>query len=80
MVLSAKAKRQARVVSLPVHNPPLKKKKKHFKLGGPGIVLMITLGFAVYSFGGQMAETYNVQREVKEIQQEMEQLKRKMRS
>ncbi len=77
MVLSAKAQKQAMVVNLPSRNRLPRAKKRKLKLGGPGLVLLVMLGFAVYSFGGQVAQTYKVQTEMKKLQQQMDQLKKR---
>lgn len=79
MVLSARAKRQSKIVSLPVHEPPKKKKRRKLKpkLKGPGLVIGLLLLFALYSFGGQLVESHNVQQEIQKIQQEMEELQKK---
>jgi len=75
MVLSAKVKKPDKVMGLPTARKEAPRKKAGFKLKGPGVILMILLGFIFYSFGGQVIEIYNVQHEVKQLQKQMDDLR-----
>jgi len=74
MVLSAKVRKNEKVVGFPVTTKP-KRNNLKFKLKGPSVILLILLGFLFYSFGGQVVEMYNVQKELKNIQAQMDELK-----
>lgn len=73
MVLSAKVNKAEPSAGVPLIKKGIKKKK--YKLKGPSIILLILLGFIFYSFGGQMVEMYNVRHEIKNIQNQMDELK-----
>ncbi|MFA5881523.1 MAG: septum formation initiator family protein [Eubacteriales bacterium] len=77
MVLSAKVKKTGKAGKMLVSDRGQQRKRKKFKLKGPSVVLLIILGFIFYSFGGQMAEMYNVQHEIKKIQDQMDELRLK---
>lgn len=77
MVLSAKVKRTEKIVDMPVNRKVPKRRKLKFKLNGPSVVLLLILGFIFYSFGGQVVEMYNVQHELKNIKEQMEEVKTK---
>jgi len=77
MVLSAKVKKTGKAGKMLVSDRGQQRKRKKFKLKGPSVVLLIILGFIFYSFGGQMAEMYNVQHEIKKIQDQVDELRLK---
>lgn len=77
MVLSAKVKKTGKAGKMSVSDRGQPRKRKRFKLKGPSVVLLIILGFIFYSFGGQMAEMYNVQHEIKKIQDQVDELRLK---
>lgn len=77
MVLSAKVKKNEKIVGLPVRPQQSKRRSLKFNLKGPSVILLILLGFIFYSFGGQVVEMYNVQKELKNIQVQMDDLRAK---
>ena len=77
MVLSAKVRKDEKVVGFPAATTKPKRSNLKFKLKGPSVILLILLGFLFYSFGGQVVEMYNVQKELKNIQVQMDDLRTK---
>lgn len=78
MVLSAKIRKADKIVDIPItKKKQTPKKKLKFKLGGPGLIFLVILGFIFYSFGGQMFELYTVQDEMKNIKTQMQELQNK---
>lgn len=78
MVLSAKVRKADKIVDMPVKKKKQKPRRRlKYKLGGPGLIFLIILGFIFYSFGGQMVEMYNVQDEMKNIKVQMQELQAK---
>ncbi len=76
MVLSAKVKKYDNPGDMHgIYKRPKQKKKFRYKLKGPSVILLILLGMIFYSFGGQMVKMYNVQREITNIQEQMDELK-----
>lgn len=78
MVLSAKVRKADKIVDMPVKKKKQKPRRKlKYKLGGPGLIFVIIMGFIFYSFGGQVVEMYNVQDEMKNIKAQMQSLQEK---
>jgi len=78
MVLSARVPNKEKIVKFPAAGRKAKKAtRRKFRLKGPAVILLLVLGFVFYSFGGQMVELYNVKHEVKKIQGQMDDLRKK---
>ena len=77
MVLSAKVHKHEKPRDISTEYRKPKQRKLKYRLKGPSVILLILLGMIFYSFGGQMAEMYNVQSEIKSIQIQMDKLNAK---